>query len=594
MSDPDVLIVGAGIAGLAAARALVSRGKTVRVIEARNRIGGRIHSVDGVDFGAHWVHGTEGNPLTNLARQTGLPLYFTGGDSTYPGGWTHLLFPKANGIAGDRSLIAFDQLMDALDAGRETLAPSKSLGDAAEAAMTALAMPETERSLARWHLNLLAREDCAAEPDQLSARHWDEGCEVYGYGDSVFLGGFATLTAWLAEGLDILLDSPVTAIRHHANGVTVETSVTALHADKAIITLPIGVLRTGAMTFDPPLPEDKILAMQRIGTGALAKAVLAFAEPFWPRGAYAFGLSGGDGPSSAVTSFAIDGRARLVLLYGGRGAARFEALAEDDARAEAMALLRREFGSGVPDPLGFSRTDWSRDRYSLGAYSYVAAGSHPDDFATLADPVGDRLFFAGEATSASQWAFAHGAYVSGLREAARIAGDDTILPVRNFTENRRWRAQLARASRFFNLRIAEMDEGELARRTALIASCATFAGIEASELRLLATMFEARDVAAGDWLCRKGDVADRVFLLEAGRLDVIDEASGATVASLVPGALTGEYALFHGAIRTASLRASDPTRVLSLDYARFSRFLGAFPQASLALLRQTVGRLFPR
>src|SRR5689334_14767374 len=85
-----VIVIGAGLAGLTAARAIADAGRAVVVLEARNRIGGRVWTEDGVDLGAHWIHGTEGNPLTNLARELGVPTVFVGGDSSYTGGWEHL------------------------------------------------------------------------------------------------------------------------------------------------------------------------------------------------------------------------------------------------------------------------------------------------------------------------------------------------------------------------------------------------------------------------------------------------------------------------------------------------------------------------
>jgi monoamine oxidase len=593
--EPDVIVIGAGISGLAAAGALAAKGLSVRVIEARNRVGGRIHTVNGFDHGAHWIHGTEGNPLTNLARQLRLPIYFTGGDSSYPGGWSHMHFPRSQRIGSDRSLIVFDRVMDAIDAARDGLPTDTSLATAADQAMDSLGLSQEDRTLARWHLNLIAREDCATEPDHLSAQRWDEGCDVYGYGDSIFLDNFAALPAKLAEGLDVVLNCPVSTIRYSKHDVVVETTTGPIRARQAIVTLPLGVLRAGQVLFDPPLPSTKTDAIARLGIGSLAKAHLTFDSPFWPAGAYSFGFEGGSDNHSAsgVTTFAIDGRASIVIHYGGDNARRFEGLDGDAARDDAVALLSREFPGRIPLPSGFERTDWSTDPYALGSYCYMSVNSGPDDLAALARSVDDTLFFAGEATSRNQWAYAHGAYLSGLREAAQITGDPSLLPSRNFTENRRWRAQLARASRFFNLRISEIEADKLATRTSLLAMSPTFAEVERGEIRLLATMFEELPIAQGDWLCRKGEAADRVFMIESGTLDVVDERSGATLASLGQGALTGEYGLFQNAQRTASIRATSNCLVLTLDYPRFTRFLNAFPQASLALLRQIVGRIAP-
>ena len=90
MQTPSAIVIGAGLSGLSAARALVDAGWKAIVLEARDRTGGRVQTVDGIDMGAHWIHGTEGNPLTNLARQLDVPIMFVGGDSSYTGGWEQL------------------------------------------------------------------------------------------------------------------------------------------------------------------------------------------------------------------------------------------------------------------------------------------------------------------------------------------------------------------------------------------------------------------------------------------------------------------------------------------------------------------------
>ena len=592
MSRIDTIVVGAGISGLAAARTLGSRGQKVVVLEARDRTGGRIHSEGGFDFGAHWIHGTEGNPLTNLARTLGLPIYFVGGDSTYTGGWDRMQFPGRPEGNKDRSIIAADAVFDALDSERSREGADCSMAEAFNRAIEALGLPKEEADFARWHLNLLVHEDCATEPDGLSSRHWDEGFEVYGYGDSIFLDGFQALTSRLAQDLDIRLGTPVERIEQPQHGVRVHTSSGEFGADRVLVTLPLGVLKAGSVTFDPPLPQRKQDAIRRLGMGTLAKIGLRFDRVFWPDRVYVFGLheGSGGGGTVAVNRASVDGTPELTLLIGGRLGVEIEAMTDAAVLAWSMARIRAAFGASAPDPVAVKRTQWSRDPYALGSYSHIALGSGIEDLEALAEPIGDRVFFAGEATNPTQWTVAHGAYVSGLREAARITGDPSILPPRNFTENRRWRSQMARASRFFNLRMAATAEAELDARTSLLLRCDAFAGIAQPDLRLLATMFERKTLAVGGWLCRQGERAQEVFLVEQGTLEVLREQPEEQLALIGPGSLSGEYGLFLDARRSAAIRALTQASVLTLDYERFRRFLLAFPQASLALLKRVIVR----
>src|SRR5439155_26908204 len=144
------------------------------------------------------------------------------------------------------------------------------------------------------------------------------------------------------------------------------------------------------------------------------------------------------------------------------------------------------------------------DEFSLGAYTFMRVGATPEDIRTLSEPVGDWLFFAGEATNPFHWGCTHGAYTSGLREAARISGDASILPVRHFSENRRWRDMMLRSSRFFNLQMRLIDGPSIRKRLQILAHTDIFKNVPPNELRLLASMFEERRYAAGAEICHLG------------------------------------------------------------------------------------------
>lgn len=596
-----IIIIGAGLAGLSAARALQSAGYDVTVLEARDRVGGRVHTRDGLDLGAHWIHGTEGNPLTNLARELGLATVFSGGDSSYTGGWEHIQLRRGGkpvtAEEKEASILFMDDVRDELEEIRRDYAIRNqqdiSLAEAVDQLLSAREIPEPLRAHAAWHLTLMAREDWASGAERLSLRWWDDGYEVYGYGDSVFVDGATALTDALAENLDIRLEHVVRRIRHNDDGVVVETNQGPFPGDRVIVTLPLGVLKAGRVQFDPPLPAGKVAAVQKLGTGNLAKVILEYREPFWPKQQYVFGNIDDQidaMPTTVVNLYKTHQRPVLVLLAGGALGLAIESWTADRVAAWAREVIAGLFGHHVPAPVRTRVTDWSRDPFSLGSYTYLAVGATPADIEALAAPVGARLYFAGEATVRTHWACMHSAYVSGLREAARISGDASLMPPRHFTENRRWRDTMHRANRFFNLVGRSVDDKELEARLEVLSATDVFGCVAASELRLLATMFTRRALPAGTVLCREGERATCAFAIESGVIEVRHEGESRPVARMQRGDTVGEYGLFVPTGRTATLVAAEDASVLVLEYGHFQRFLLAFPEALMSLLKLTLRR----
>lgn len=599
-----VIVIGAGLAGLGAARALAQHDVPVTVLEARDRIGGRCHTIDRIDLGAHWIHGTEGNPLTNLARELGLPTLFVGGDSSYSGGWDQLVVhgPQGAVLSADqklRSILVADEVRDELDAERRrrfaAAEPDIAVRDAVAAALARRdGMTEFDREAVDWHIALTARDDCAAlDEPPLSFLWWDDGYEVYGYGDSVFLDGYGALAKSLADGLDVHLNQVVRRIEYNARtAVRVHTDRKTFEAQAAIITVPLGVLKAGAIEFAPALPADKHESIAQLGVGHLAKVVLQFREPFWPRDQYVFGFLGrplADNPTLVVSLWKTHRIPALLLITGGELAKQVEAWSEKAVSDWSLRVLRDMFGSSVTKPKRVLRTSWDHDPFARGAYSYVAVGALPSHIDALAFPVEGRLFFAGEATYRHHWAGAHGAYASGLREAARLLNDPRVLPPRHFTENRRWREMTLRATRLFNALSAAVAPEDLEQRVAVLRKTDVFSHVPKHELSVLATMFEERTFAAGEAVFRQGDAAAEVHAIAEGTLEL--SRDGAVVGTAGPGQVVGEYGMFASMHRTATVVSRGPSKTLALDYQRFRRFLLAFPESALALLNLTVERL---
>lgn len=601
--NEKVVIVGAGVAGLGIARALADRGYEVVVLEARDRLGGRCYTKDGLDHGAHWIHGTEGNPITSLARQLAVDTLFIGGDSSYTGGWNQLNLFGRNGQVLNaeekvQSILLADEVLDEMDAlRRKDVAQGNadiSLREAADQIMNSKSLTMEERRVVDWHLAVIARDDCGAGDGLLSFQSWDDGYEVYGYGDSVIVGGYEALIDALAQNLDVRLNHVVDEIcLDDPLRLTVHTSHGIFEGDKVVVTLPLGVLKAGSIKFDPPLSPSKVGAIARLGVGCLAKVIVWFSEAFWPHDQYVFGYQCQPvvgHPTVIINMWKTHQIPALVLLIGGDDGREVETWSLDKTEEWAMIVIQDVFGVALPKPVKVERTEWTTDPFAQGAYSYIAVGSSPQDMDILAEPIADRIFFAGEATYRSHWATTHGAYASALREAARITGDQSLLPTRHTNENRRWREMTMRLNRFLNLASRNIDPGELDARCKLLMGSRIFSAVPDEELRMLATMFEEAVFADGDVLFRAGDSANYMFLIGDGLVDV-QLKDGTVVNQLETGNIVGEYGMFGSHLRTATIVARKPTRVLKLDYQRFHRFLLAFPEAAVALLGDTVQRM---
>ena len=428
-TDCDVLVVGAGAAGLAAAAELGAHGARVCVLEARRRLGGRIlteraaHEVTPVELGAEFIHGRLAETFTWLER----------------GGLGVAETPRSQWMRADGGLALTEGRFEALKTALASVSrPAEDLSVRAF-----LEGPAREALTSELHtfVRLLVEGFDAADPDIASAWELLDEWGVEGLGNTPAsrpLGGYGALVDVLAEqaagpGVEIRLETPVHTLRWRRGDVTAEAlhrdAPVRVHAPKAIVTLPLGVLKladegVGPVRFVPGLAEKRA-ALRGIAVGPAIKLVLRFAEPFWET------LDGGryrdasffHDPHDVFPTFWTTRPDRSALMNawaGGPKADRLAGLGRAALARAALESLETIFAGRVGALEDVHFHDWQADPYAVGAYSYVATGGQAAR-AELAAPLDGTLFLAGEACEHEvEAATVDGALRTG-RRAARAA-----------------------------------------------------------------------------------------------------------------------------------------------------------------------------
>lgn len=399
------------MAGLAAAHSLADAGRPVRVLEARDRIGGRVHTTRDwgvpLEMGASWIHGTANNPLVELARRARADVVPTDYDDS-----TKLVIdPRLQPMTFDpktwRRLVS---------EAREEVTGG-TLGAAITAQVDRDDLTDRERAELDFYVTTEIEDEYAADAGQLSATTFDLGKFTDGP-QSVITSGYDALPRLLADGLQISLNTPVNSVSYQPNSVTVRAGDQTFDGEAAIVTVPLGVLKAASITFDPPLPEGHAHAVNALGFGVLSKSYFRFRQRTWDtENSFYEYLSAEKGLwAQWFTLPAAAGPIVLAFNPGTRGRS-VESTPAAELMAGALPVGRRLFGT---DAVEVRSSSWTTDPYALGSYSFHAPGSGPDDRRRLQQPISDRLYLAGEAVGADNPATVHGALLSGRHAAAEL------------------------------------------------------------------------------------------------------------------------------------------------------------------------------
>ena len=409
-AETDVLIIGAGGAGIAAARALRSRGLSCLVLEAKNRIGGRAYTdATGFDHGASWLHQAHDNPLTALAETLGFESV------DHDKLRQRLLFTEGRfATTAERRAFAAaeDRFWRVVEAAAADGTPDRPAADAA---------PQGGRFdplVAHWE----GAQICAAELARMSLH--DCAATALDGPNLLLRRGLGTLVSTLAEGLPIQLNAPVTQIDWRSKDVEASGAFGRIRARAAIITVSTGVLAQGSIAFTPDLPAEKHDAINALPLGLLSKLAFPIPPGVLPEfGAFASLrrdiATPGDRPISWIAR--PFGAPVMLAFIGGSLAWELSRAGKRATEAHARAEFARVFGVEAAAALGPPIiTEWGEDLHFLGSYSHAIPGGQAAR-RVLAEPLGNgRLIFAGEACHPRYAATVAGAWLSGEAAAQLV------------------------------------------------------------------------------------------------------------------------------------------------------------------------------
>lgn len=423
----DVIVIGAGIAGLEAASVLQENNQNVLILEARNRVGGRIETTTmgnaWTDLGPSWFHDIDNNVLADLAEAYSVPLINT------PFNQTNVAIYDGPVLISDPDIFTYFPRLSFSLVSRTYASSTNTFEDAIDGFVTAEIPAATVYTpyaynvlYASWYAANTQYVSSIVAPTYLNLGH-----------DAFPAGGYTNFidTIFDINSLNIKLNTVVNTIDYSNDDVIINaTNGMAYKAKTVVVTVPIGVLKANTIQFIPQLPEPQLLAIEHMGVGLLNKVFLQFNTPFWDTNISLFL------PYTASTTVNYD----MIVTYSnfvpnpgspsntpillafliGDWAVMQETQSDAEIVNNIMAQLQTIYPSAPAQPEQYQITRWGQDPFAMGAYMYPSMATTYTDIVNLTLPVHNKLYFAGEAVNQIRSGTADAAYNSGFNAASAI------------------------------------------------------------------------------------------------------------------------------------------------------------------------------
>ena len=421
LNNKKVIVIGAGISGLSAAKKLTQYGANVKIIEANDYIGGRIKTAwdfgkdAPFEVGAGWIHGPSAdNPTKKLADKLGCDYFLTNDDNVTTfdedgSEWDDKRWRDVLNI-WESTLLKVDRNLELND--------KRSLREAIEDINPkALKFPGV-----LWALSAYTEFDKGTSIEKVSAVYHDDD-KLFKGSDVIIKDGYEVIVNNIAKELDIVLNTKVISINTKAKDlVEIRTDNDIYSCDYVVCSVPLGILKAKKIEFIPELPNKLKESIEKIGFGSVTKIAHRFDKPFWNTKIQYFGVNTQEkGRWNYWLNYRTFCKQNILLgLSVGEYSLFADSLSKKQQKADSLSVLENIWGKEVLEPNKTISTSWSEDPNFLGSYSFTKPGSRPKDYENFSIPINNKLFFCGEHTIFDYSATTHGALLTGLNVVEKI------------------------------------------------------------------------------------------------------------------------------------------------------------------------------